>query len=203
MLTPNAILDGLITREGSTVKNDPNDPQDPSKFGIGAETLGNWRGLQRRATLEEVRALDVYEAREIYRIRYIEQPGFTPGNIPYEPLRIQLIDFGVHSGPERATKFLQNLLGITEDGIVGPQTRHALLRMLGRDGIRIESDGSTTFTDTRYGRWLNDALLARRLLLIDRTTDQRAGYKKYEEGLEDRALLFLAPALSGAADSDS
>jgi lysozyme family protein len=98
------VLAEIRRNEGDRVKNDPADPQDPSKYGIGAETLGNWRGLRRRATLEEVTNLTWGEASDIYRVRYIDQPGFTVRRVEYEPLRLQLIDFGVNSGPERASR---------------------------------------------------------------------------------------------------
>ncbi len=180
MVRDTEIIGGIIEREGDRLKNDPHDPQDPSKYGIGADTLGNWRGLMRRATLTEMAGLTEREAREIYRIRYVEQPGFTPETIPYEALRVQLIDLGVNSSPQRAIRYLQSFLRVPEDGVLGPQTQKALW-----DALDL---------DPRVGRWLNDAILARRLVLIDRTTDTRPGYKKYEEGLEDRAILFLAPA---------
>jgi hypothetical protein len=40
-------------------------------------------------------------------------------------------------------------------------------------------------------RLLNNALVASRLMLIEELTDRRTGYKRYEEGLENRALLFF------------
>lgn len=177
-MTEQDILVAILGREGAEVKNDPHDPQDPSKFGIGAETLGNWLGLKRRATLDEVRQVTPPLALQIYAAWYVEQPQFTPTMIPYEPLRIQLIDFGVNSGPATAIKWLQRELKlvypqITVDGQLGPQMQTLLHQSLG---------------------WLpivNDALVGCRSYLVDRLTDQRAGYKTYEEGLENRALDFL------------
>ena len=177
-MTEELILDRIHKAEGDALKNDPADPQDPSKFGIGAETLGNWRGYRRRATLPEMAGLRWPEAEQIYRVRFIDQPGFTPQNIPCEEWRLQMIDFGVNSGPERAIRYLQKLIGVSQDGKIGPITRVEL-----QDALDL---------DPMVGKWLNDALLGWRLALIDHLTDTRKGYKAYEEGLETRALNFLA-----------
>jgi lysozyme family protein len=170
-MTEELILAGLHQREGNELKNDPNDPQDPSKFGIGAPALGSWRRLGRRATLLEIEGLQWPEAEAIYRLRYIIAPGFIPANIPFEPLRVQLIDFGVNSGPQTAIRHLQRQLGVDDDGFIGPVTREAMLQV--------------------PPRLLNNALVASRLMLIEELTDRRTGYKRYEEGLEQRALLFF------------
>lgn len=38
------------------------------------------------------------------------------------PLGIQVFDAAVLSGPSRSARFLQHVLGVTVDGIVGPET---------------------------------------------------------------------------------
>jgi lysozyme family protein len=174
-----SILQEVIRAEGRTVKNDPNDPMDPSKYGIGAPVLGNWRGLHRPATVAEIHALEEVEARAIYRSRYIRQPNFQVAAVPYEPLRFQLIDFGINSGPETATMYLQRLLQhvwpqLAIDGRLGPKTAEALHTAYAMGWCPI----------------INDALVCQRLAVIDYVTDTRKGYKLYEEGLENRALSF-------------
>lgn len=124
-MTETDILDGLIEREGGYV-DDPNDRGGTTHWGVTAQTLGEWRHLGRSASRAEVQALTETEARTIYRARYIEQPGFTWAAIPYGPLQAQVIDDGVLSGTYTATRTLQQALGVTVDGVLGPQTRAAL-----------------------------------------------------------------------------
>lgn len=118
-----SIIDDIIRREGGFV-NHPADRGGPTKYGITAKTLGGWRHLNRLATNNEVAALTETEAREIYRHRYIVVPGFDA--ITYPALQTLLVDAGVHSGPQKAVKWLQEALGVTVDGVIGPKTRAAL-----------------------------------------------------------------------------
>jgi lysozyme family protein len=125
-MTEGEILDEILAREGGFV-NHPMDKGGPTNFGITARTLGEWRNLGRRATWREVQALTREEALQIYRRRYIENPGFTPDVFPHDGLRAILIDHGVLSGPFTAIKDLQEVLNIEADGVIGPRTRAALL----------------------------------------------------------------------------
>jgi len=70
-----SLIDDIIRREGGFV-NHPADRGGPTKYGITAKTLGNWRQLGWLATSDEVATLTESEAREIYRHRYILAPGF-------------------------------------------------------------------------------------------------------------------------------
>lgn len=124
-MTLDAILDELMSREGD-FSDDPSDAGGPTRFGVTASTLGNWRGWRRPATRAEVQVLTRVEAKAIYLARYIEQPGFTPSNVPDEALRIALIDDGVNAGPTTAVKRLQRVLGVAPDGVFGPDTVRAL-----------------------------------------------------------------------------
>ena len=119
-----ALLDEVLRREGGYV-NHPADRGGPTKFGITAATLGEWRRLGRAATAQEVSALTTDEARAIYRQRYVADPGFE--GIKHPPLLALLVDAGVHSGPKRAVEWLQTALGVSADGVLGPRTRAALM----------------------------------------------------------------------------
>jgi lysozyme family protein len=114
-VTEHEIIDGVLQREGG-YRNVPGDRGGPTNYGITAETYANWRGWTRPASAAEIQNMPVLHARMIYFQRFIAQPGFTEDAIPFEPLRVQLIDFGVNSGSERAIRWLQRLLQVPVTG---------------------------------------------------------------------------------------
>nr|WP_234835980.1 glycosyl hydrolase 108 family protein [Sinorhizobium meliloti] len=62
------------------------------------------------------------EAADIYRRSYWPQCGVDlPPGLDYA-----VFDFGVNSGPARAVKTLQKVVGVREDGHVGEQTLAAV-----------------------------------------------------------------------------
>lgn len=116
------ILDGLIAREGGYVNN-PADPGGPTKYGVTIGTLERWLG--RPVTESDVKALTEDEARHILLHEYIDAPGFS-ALIWHHPLLEAVADASVNHGPARATKMLQEALGLKADGIMGPITKAAL-----------------------------------------------------------------------------
>jgi lysozyme family protein len=120
-VTTDVLIDGILAREAGYV-DDPDDRGGPTNHGITARTLGEWRRLGRPATRAEVLALEVPEARAIYRARYV-RPFET---VPFGELQAQLVDIGVTSGPATAIVMLQTVLGVPADGILGERTRAAL-----------------------------------------------------------------------------
>lgn len=121
-------LTNILRREGGFVDH-PADRGGPTNFGITAATLGEWRGLGRPASREEVNALTEREARAIYTKRYLKDPGFD--QIRNAKLRDLLLDCAVHHGPRRAAIWLQEAVGVKADGVIGPKTL-AAVRSFGR-----------------------------------------------------------------------
>lgn len=119
-MTAPDLIDEILTREGGYVDH-PADRGDATKYGITRATLSRWRG--HHVTASAVQALTVEEARDILTTWYVEQPGFTA--LP-EPLRAQVVDFGVTAGQAQAVKTLQRLVGTTPDGMLGPKTLAAV-----------------------------------------------------------------------------
>jgi lysozyme family protein len=126
-------LKNILRREGGFVDH-PADRGGPTKYGITAATLGEWRGLGRPASREEVNALSEREARAIYTKRYLKDPGFA--HIRNAKLRDLLLDCAVHHGPRRAAIWLQEAVGVKADGIVGPKTLTAV-RSFGPSALRM------------------------------------------------------------------
>ena len=115
-----AIIDSILVREGGAVAP-PDRSGRISRWGITAQTLSEHRG--HAATDDEIRNLSATEARDIYRRMYIFAPSYHL--LASEPLRAVIVDYAVNSGPSLATKALQHVLGVTEDGILGGETLHA------------------------------------------------------------------------------
>jgi len=115
------LISDIIRREGGYV-NHPADRGGPTNWGITQGALSEWRGQP--VTEFQVRTLSEGEAREIYRDRYVNKPGFDV--IPDAGVKGFLIDYGVNSGPGTAAKALQTVLGVQADGAIGPQTRAAI-----------------------------------------------------------------------------
>src|SRR5690606_23584631 len=90
-------------------------------------TLAAHRGVP-SVTAAQVKALTLKEAEEIYRRSYWTQSG---GDLLPVGLDYAAFDFGVNSGPARAVKSLQKVVGVTQDGIVGGQTVAAVERYPG------------------------------------------------------------------------
>jgi lysozyme family protein len=104
------MIDRVIAREGgATVVNDPADPGKLTKYGIAQADHPN----------VNIAALTYDQAKDIYIKEYYIGPG-----IQQLPNWIQeyVFDFGVHSGPQTAIKFLQKDIGAAQDGKIGPET---------------------------------------------------------------------------------
>lgn len=168
-MTAEQLIDGILHREGGFTNNAA-DKGGATNFGITAQALGLWRRLGRTASVVEVRALTEADARLFYRQRYLDQSPFKA--VSYEPLRVQLIDFGINSGNARAARWLQRAMGwkVASDYL----TPDMLARINASPGVLV-----------------NNALVAARLRMVDDVTDGEASQKQFEEGWENRALAFF------------
>lgn len=120
-----ACLAEVLRHEGGYVDH-PADPGGATNLGITLATLSDWRG--RPVTKQEVRDLTVAEAGAIYHARYwqpIRGDALPPG------IDLAVFDWAVNSGPARAARGLQSVLGVAQDGEIGPVTLAALARAPG------------------------------------------------------------------------
>jgi lysozyme family protein len=109
----------VLQHEGGFVLHH-RDPGGATKFGITRETLSRARG--RPASVDDVRIMSRAEAEAIYRRLYwdaVRADELPPG------LDLAVFDLAVNSGPVRAARMLQTILGVPADGIVGPVTLKA------------------------------------------------------------------------------
>ena len=98
----------VLAAEGGLV-NDPQDPGGVTKFGIS----------QRSYPALDIRALSLDDAKAIYQRDYwapIQGEALPAG------LDLLVLDHAVNAGPARAIRLLQHLVGVPEDGLMGPVT---------------------------------------------------------------------------------
>lgn len=113
----------ILRYEGGFV-NDPDDPGGATNFGITLATLRSWRN-DTSLQPKDVRAMPVSEAKAIYQAKYWNA---VSGDLLPRGLDLAVFDFGVNSGVSRASKMLQNIVGVPEDGVIGPITLEAVKR---------------------------------------------------------------------------
>lgn len=118
-MTLDEILDDIIASEGGYVDH-PSDKGGATHWGITIPTLSTYLG--RDADINDIRTLTVQDAKDIYRALYI-----APFAAISDPKLLALVvDMAVNHGVVRATKLIQRILGVTDDGIFGTKTVAAL-----------------------------------------------------------------------------
>jgi lysozyme family protein len=93
------------------------DPGGATNLGI---TIGTYRRyINRNGTKDDLKRLTVAQAAVCYRRHYWDKvkADDLPAGIDYA-----VFDFAVNSGPGRAAKYLQAVLGVKQDGVIGPVT---------------------------------------------------------------------------------
>lgn len=113
------LLSEILKAEGwPKYTNRPNDRGGPTKGGITLATLSAY--MRRDCTAAELMSLTQDAARAIYTKMFVVDPHFD--QIVDSLLRWQVVDAGVMSSPERATKWLQLAADVAVDGKLGPIT---------------------------------------------------------------------------------
>ena len=106
----------VFASEGGFV-DDRTDPGGATKFGITLKTLGEARG--KAVSQADVAALNREEARGIYRALYWDR--ISADELP-TGLDYCAFDASVNSGPKQAALWLQAVLKVSTDGVIGPKT---------------------------------------------------------------------------------
>ncbi|TGT71062.1 hypothetical protein EN802_19185 [bacterium M00.F.Ca.ET.159.01.1.1] len=95
-------------------------PADPGGATMKGVTLANFRRyVKADASKAELRAITDAQVATVYRRFYWDAVvgAELPDGIDYA-----VFDFAVNSGPGRAAKYLQAVVGVTQDGGIGPAT---------------------------------------------------------------------------------
>lgn len=175
-MTDADVIDAVLAKEGGLrdAVQRPDGSWDPLTLrGVTTVTLGAWRKLGRPATRAELLAMSATETREILRAGYIVGPGFTPDKIPHDPLRLNVADFAVNSGAQRATRWLQRVCRLPVTSVMDAPTVAWLHAHAG------------------YLWLVNEALVAVRVRMLESGVGE--GWLRPEDrsGVMHRALSFL------------
>lgn len=95
-------------------------PLDPGRATMKGVTIGTFAGFKgRKVSKAELRAISDAELRAIYRNGYWDK---VRGDELPAGLDMVAFDGSVNSGPARGARWVQQSLGVTVDGKVGPET---------------------------------------------------------------------------------
>ena len=121
------ILDAILDREGWPAYTEPSDEYPdrggPTKGGITLDALRAYRQAP-CTSAQSLQILGKGEALALLRRRYVQVSGID--QLEGLPVFEQVVDNSVLSGPYQSVCDLQTALGVTVDGIIGPETRGAV-----------------------------------------------------------------------------
>jgi lysozyme family protein len=110
----------VLQHEGGFVDH-PKDPGGMTNLGV---TRSAWQGyLNRDVTEAEMRALTPDVVKPFYKSMYWDKikGDQLPSGVDYAAY-----DLAVNSGTGKAAKFLQEIAGVTADGVIGPKSLEAI-----------------------------------------------------------------------------
>jgi len=112
-----------LIHEGGYV-NHPRDPGGATNKGVIQRTYNGYLDRMGRPR-QSVRNITMAEVIEIYKTQYWDRifGDALPSGLDYA-----MYDFSINSGPSRAVKFLQEILGVKVDGVMGNTTLGAIQR---------------------------------------------------------------------------
>ena len=113
-------LKQVLKYEGGYVDH-PKDPGGPTNKGVTQAVYDNWRKSQNLA-IQSVRAIADSEVAAIYKNLYWDR--ISGDSLP-SGVDFAVFDYAVNSGVSRAAKTLQAVVGVTQDGVIGPATIQA------------------------------------------------------------------------------
>ena len=116
-------LAAVLHHEGGYV-NHPKDPGGMTNLGVTKRVWEEWVGHE--VDEKAMRALTPADVGPMYRKKYWDK--VCGDNLP-AGVDMAVFDLAVNSGPGRAAKMLQKVLGVPEDGMIGPKTLEKVASM--------------------------------------------------------------------------
>ena len=111
----------VLEHEGGYV-NHPRDPGGETNRGVTKAVYDAYRKVRARP-IQSVKYITDAEVKAIYKFQYWDkvQGDYLPAGLDYA-----VFDFAVNSGVGRASKYLQAVLGVAQDGQIGAKTLAAI-----------------------------------------------------------------------------
>jgi len=138
----NAALAAVLHHEGGFV-NHPLDPGGITNLGCTKATWEKWCGHP--VTEQDMRDLTPEDVSPLYKTKYWDKvrADDLPAGVDYV-----VFDTAINSGPGRAAKLLQETIGTTPDGAIGPLTLRAIAAMPAKDIINSFQDRRLAYLQT-------------------------------------------------------
>lgn len=113
----------VLAHEGGFV-NHPNDPGGATNKGITIATFKRY--IKPSGTVKDLKNMTTEQATIVYKRHYWDPVcgDMLPAGVDHA-----VFDFAVNSGPSRAAKYLQKVVGVNQDGKIGPATLKAVHAM--------------------------------------------------------------------------
>lgn len=118
----------VLKHEGGFV-NHPRDPGGMTNLGVTRKTWEGWTG--KPASEADMRALTPAKVTPLYRKNYWDKVRCDD---LHPALAMCVFDFAVNAGPGRSARYLQAMLGIERDSIIGPGSVAAAKRFVATHG---------------------------------------------------------------------
>lgn len=132
-------LKEVLKHEGGYVDH-PEDPGGETNFGITVKVA------RENGYLGDMRTIPMTVVESIYKRQYWDK--VKADSMP-ESVRYPLFDYAVNSGPGAAARALQRVLGIKDDGVIGPVTIAAANNYIGHLGAALTGYRLNFMTDLR------------------------------------------------------
>ena len=113
-------LPKFLRHEGGYVDH-PRDPGGATNMGV---TIANFRRyVKRNGTKADLRRITREQVAKVFKAHYWDKVkgDALPSGVDYA-----VADFAINSGPRRAAKYLQAVVGVKQDGKIGPATLTAV-----------------------------------------------------------------------------
>lgn len=132
-------LEKVLHHEGGFVSH-PRDPGGATNLGCTKSVWEEWCGHP--VDVQVIKDLTPDDVGPLYRKKYWD--AVKADDLPVG-LNYCVFDTAINSGPGRAVKFLQEVVGSTPDGVIGPKTLAALREMNPREAINAYCDKRLAF----------------------------------------------------------
>lgn len=133
----------VLRHEGGYVDH-PKDPGGRTNLGVTQATYEDWVGHP--VTEKIMRGLTVAHVKALYKVKYWDM---VRGDDLPMGLDLCVFDFAVNAGPNRAARYLQNMVGAKADGQIGPQTLSLVTQFIrGRsktEAVMVYQDARTDY----------------------------------------------------------